>query len=355
MKRTALYKLHQKHGAKLVPFAGWDMPIHYGSQIEEHHAVRRRVGMFDVSHMCVMDVSGEDTEKFLRYVFANDVQKLKIVGKALYTCMLNTAGGVVDDLIVYRLGDSQFRLVLNASRADEDVAWLTALSKEHSVQLNKRDDLSMLAVQGPKALQLIDQIFSCEASQLSPFSSLFLNHLHIARTGYTGEDGVEIIVPNDEISGIWEQLIEKGVHPCGLGARDTLRLEAGLNLFGQDMDETTSPLVSHLAWTISWNDESREFVGKKALLKQKSDGVLQKLVGIKMEERGVLRNHQKIFSDGHEVGEITSGSYSPTLECAIGLARVSVNVSDPIFVERRGKQIPVKIVKLPFVRKVSTT
>ncbi len=353
-KRTPLYDEHVAAGAKIVDFFGWDMPLHYGSQIEEHHFVRQHAGMFDVSHMGVVDVTGAQATEFLRYALANDVQKLKAAGFALYSCLLNESGGVVDDLIVYRTGDNEYRLVINASRRDADLAWLQQLANAFTVTLTPRPDLCIIAVQGPKALSIVQDQLHAELpsnlSDLKPFKAIILDDKLIGRTGYTGEDGVEIVLSADAATTLWQQLLKAGVNPCGLGARDTLRLEAGLNLYGADMNESTSPLVSNLAWTVALQDEARDFVGKAALLKEKQNGLSHKLVGLVMEERGVLRDHQTVSFANSDNGEVTSGSFSPTLGIAIALARIPADADEPAFVERRGNKVPVKIIKPPFVR-----
>lgn len=353
-KRTVLFDEHLKSSAKIVDFAGWEMPIHYGSQIEEHHVVRQSVGMFDVSHMGVVDIHGEKSKDFLRHVLANDIQKLKNPGAALYSCLLNEAGGVIDDLIVYWVDSHFYRLVINASRADVDFLWLKKQAQDFGIRLTLHTDLAIIAVQGPKSIPVVQKILEPQGQQISSlkrFHAVFLDEIQVARTGYTGEDGVEIILPQSEAVSLWQRFLQAGVKPCGLGARDTLRLEAGYNLYGTDMDEGTSPLVSNLAWTISWQDEQRDFIGKKALEAEKAQGIKQKLVGIMMDEAGVLRNHQAVFIEGVASGEITSGSFSPILGCAIALARLPISAENSLTIERRGKYIPVNIVKLPFIFK----
>lgn len=352
-KQTALYAEHQKAGAQLVDFAGWDMPLHYGSQIQEHHHVRKAVSMFDVSHMGVLDVMGAGSKDFLRSVLANDVAKLASPGRALYTCMLNPDGGVIDDLIVYYVTDEHYRIVLNASRRETDIDWLTQHSHDIEVTLTLRENLCIIAVQGPKAIETLVKVLGSQwhaISELKPFHSLSQDNIQIARTGYTGEDGVEIILPAELAVTLWQQLANAGVAPCGLGARDTLRLEAGLNLYGSDMNAETSPLISNLAWTVSFKDAARQFIGRAALEAEKANGLKQQVVGLVMTEKGVLRDHQAIFCDGQQIGEITSGSFSPTLGYAVALARVLANIDKPVYIERRGKQISVKIVRPPFVR-----
>ena len=352
--KTPLYQAHLDSGAKIVDFGGWDMPIHYGSQVEEHHFVRQHAGMFDVSHMTIVDLSGPDSESYLRKLLANDVAKLKTTGKALYTGMLNEQGGVIDDLIVYRMPEG-FRLVVNCATREKDLAWMEAQIANFDAALTERPELAMVAVQGPKAIELCQQVASSAAeviASLSVFQGLEHEGWMFCRTGYTGEDGLEILVPEDKVSAFWKALESAGVHPCGLGARDTLRLEAGMNLYGSDMDENVSPLEANMAWTVAWSDD-RDFIGKAALAEQKQAGCKFKQVGLVLEARGVLRGHQKVLVE-HEgetlEGEITSGTYSPTLGYSVALARVPVQVGATCDVEMRNKRVPVKVVKAPFVR-----
>ena len=352
LRHTPLYEEHVKTKARFVNFFGWEMPLHYGSQIKEHHQVRQRVGIFDVSHMGMIDIEGEDAFTFLRYLLANDVAKLKDHGHALYTCMLNEIGGVIDDLIVYYIASHYYyRLFVNAGTRKKDLAWIKKQIQSFRVAVTECSQMCILAVQGPAVFSVIKPIFNqattAELISLKPFQFVLSNNLLIARTGYTGENGLEIIVPDEEAPALWQRLIHHGAKPCGLGARDTLRLEAGLNLYGTDMDETTSPLISNLAWTVSLSDPARHFIGRAALKKQLDKGVKEQLVGLIMEEPGVLRNHQKVWLANNEEGEVTSGGFSPTLGCAIGLARLPVEVRSAC-IERRGKHIPVKIVKPPF-------
>jgi aminomethyltransferase len=352
--RTPLYDTHVKYNAKIVDFGGWDMPLHYGSQLEEHHYVRNSAGMFDVSHMTIVDLRGERIRDFLRYLLANNVDRLKQSGKALYSCMLNEQGGVIDDLIVYYIDDAFFRMVVNAATRDKDLAWINQQAKAFDINVNVRDDLAMIAVQGPQARDKAHQVLSTAAAtaaqELGPFFMAIVGDWAVARTGYTGEDGYEIMLPKQEAPEFWDKLVAAGVHPCGLGARDTLRLEAGMNLYGTDMDETTSPLESALNWTVAWDPAERDFIGRAAITAQKQAGVKRVLVGLLLEDKGVLRNHQKVLVDGLEAGEITSGSYSPTLGKAIAFARVPATIGDRARVDIRGKHVDVKVVKPPFVR-----
>ncbi len=351
--RTPLYASHLAAQARMVDFGGWDMPVNYGSQIDEHHCVRRDAGMFDVSHMCVVDLAGPRTREYLRHLLANDVAKLKTSGKALYSCMLNEAGGVIDDLIVYFRTEDAFRLVVNAGTRDKDIAWISAQAKPFAVTVTPRFDLAMIAVQGPNARAKAATLLGNHAPAalaLSPFSGAALGDYFVARTGYTGEDGWEIMLPATEAPAFWERLRAAGVAPCGLGARDTLRLEAGMNLYGNDMDEQVSPLESGLTWTVAFEPAERDFIGRAALEAQRRAGNLRKLVGLVLEDRGVLRGHQKVHAGSAGEGELTSGTFSPTLERSIGFARVPAGTGDTVQVDIRGKLLGARVVKLPFVR-----
>ncbi|MDR2209249.1 MAG: glycine cleavage system aminomethyltransferase GcvT [Azoarcus sp.] len=354
--QTALHGAHLAAGARMVDFAGWHMPVNYGSQIDEHHAVRRDAGMFDVSHMLALDLEGFDSTVWLRALLANDVVRLaraNVPGKALYSCMLREDGGVIDDLIVYRFDDSRYRIVVNAGTAAKDVAWMRKHIAGHgfNVSLTERRDLAMLAVQGPKAREktwLALPGLKTGSEALLPFSGAQIGDIFIGRTGYTGEDGFELTLPAAQATALWNDLLNAGVRPCGLGARDTLRLEAGMNLYGQDMDETVSPLDSGLAWTVDFSDPDRAFSGRAAL---EAHPATHKLLGVVLEERGVLRAHMPVFTSGG-TGETTSGSFSPTLEKSIAFARLPLHTHDgeKIEVEIRGKRLPARTVKLPFVR-----
>ncbi len=355
-KQTPLYKAHLEANAKMVDFSGWQMPLNYGSQIEEHKTVREKAGLFDVSHMGPVDITGSDAMAYLRHLLANDVAKLKNPGDALYSCMLNDNGGIIDDLIAYHFNDTYFRLVVNAGCRDKDFAWLQKQAENFDVTVKWCEDLCLIALQGPEAITQLKFPFGDEVvekvSALRPFKSVILeNDIVIARTGYTGEPGVEMMLPAVKALNVWQTLVENGVKPCGLGARDTLRLEAGLNLYGNDMTEETTPLESNLAWTVSFKDEDRDFVGKDALLKQKAAGVSRMLVGLCLKERGVLRDHQKVKIEGVGEGEITSGSFSPTLGYSIAMARIPVCEVGQVMVERRGDWMTVEVVKPPFVKK----
>lgn len=352
--KTPLYDNHVEAGARIVDFGGWDMPLHYGSQKEEHHAVRTKAGIFDVSHMTIVDLSGTRVRAFLQYLVANDVAKLKDYGKALYTCMLNPEGGVIDDLIIYFVGDTDYRLVVNAATRDKDLAWIREQAGSFDVKVVERAELAMIAIQGPQARELaapsIDAEYRDAALALKPFNGLFAGDWFIARTGYTGEDGWEIVMPAAEVGAFWDRLLAAGVVPCGLGARDTLRLEAAMNLYGSDMDETISPLEAGLSWTIAWEPAERDFIGRAAIEKQRNDPTTQRFVGLLLEDKGVLRNHMKVVVDGVGEGEITSGGFSPTIGRSIALARVPAGDYDQAQVDVRGKLLKVRIVKTPFVR-----
>jgi aminomethyltransferase len=352
-KRTPLYDSHVAAGARMVDFGGWDMPVNYGSQIDEHHAVRSDAGMFDVSHMTVVDLEGTRVREFLRKLLANDVAKLKQPGKALYSCMLNNQAGIIDDLIVYFMREDWFRMVVNAATHDKDLAWIGQQAQPFGIKLTERD-LAMIAVQGPhardKAASVLPASLRAPALELKPFSAVEGESLFVARTGYTGEDGFEIMIPREQAAGYWQKFLKAGVKPAGLGARDTLRLEAAMNLYGSDMDEGVTPLESGLAWTIAWEPNDRDFVGRKALTAQRDAGPKRKFVGLLLEDKGVLRGHQRVVAEGVGEGEITSGTFSPTLDRSIALARVPVATGVEVQVDIRGRLCRATVVKPPFVR-----
>ena len=349
-EQTALNAVHREAGAKLVDFAGWEMPLHYGSQIEEHHAVRRGAGMFDVSHMRVVEILGAGARDFLRHALANDIAKLDRAGRALYSCMLNERGGVVDDLIAYFVADDAYRLVVNAGTADKDLAWLGEVAKRRpfDVDIVPRRDLALIAVQGPDARgRAWSAISGLEAATagLRRFEGAFFRDWFVARTGYTGEDGFELMLPAPLAVRTWRRLAAANVRPCGLGARDTLRLEAGMALYGQEMDEDSSPLEAGLAWTVDAKSD-RDFAGRAAL------GPPQRaLVGLVALDQGVLRAHQTVHT-AHGDGTTTSGSFAPTLNRSIALARVpaAVAAGDTVEVDVRGRALRARVVPPPFVR-----
>ena len=355
--KTVLNETHRALGAKMVDFGGWDMPIHYGSQLDEHHLVRRDAGMFDVSHMTVVDLTGARARAFLRYLVANSVDKLQKPGKALYTTMLNPQGGVIDDLIVYFVSEDWFRLVVNAATREKDVAWITEQAKAFDVVVRERPEFGMVAVQGPTARERVIGLLREEdrvpVSKLLRFSARQAQtadgvEVFVARTGYTGEDGFEVIVPEARTVAFWNALLDAGVKPAGLGARDTLRLEAGMNLYGQDMDDTISPFEAALAWTVVL-DEGRDFIGRAALEAQQASGAARQMVGLVMDEKGVLRHGQKVLTANGE-GEILSGTFSPSIGKAIAFARIPAGDPGDVRVDIRGREVAVRVVKFPFVR-----
>lgn len=382
-QKTAFYQAHLDSDAKIVDFHGWSLPIHYGSQIEEHEAVRTDAGMFDVSHMVVSDITGNDSKAWLQKLLANDVAKLKFVGKALYSGMLNEQGGVIDDLIVYRMNDAetQYRIVSNSATRDKDLAQFNTVAEGFDVTITERPELAMLAVQGPNAIEKLSQAkpnWADTLAGLKPFVGADLTGIEgntgdwfVARTGYTGEDGVEVILHENQATEFFALLKTHGIAPAGLGARDTLRLEAGMNLYGNDMDETISPYECNMGWTLALKDE-RDFVGRKAMLakraESKENGTAMKQVGLVLESRGVLRAGMQVTinqSDTNETdtekqgdattqGIITSGTFSPSLQHSIAIARIpmSVTETDSVQVDLRGKGkfVDVRVIKLPFVR-----
>lgn len=354
-KRTALYEWHVAAAAKMVDFAGWMMPLHYGSQLDEHHRVRRAVGMFDVSHMTVLDILGARTGAFLRYLLANDVALLQQPGRALYSCLLNEEGGILDDLIVYALAEDRFRLVSNAATHSKVVTWITDHGAPFGVEIAERTDLALIAVQGPLARERILSVLAADlrsqVSKLGSFQAAWEGGTLVARTGYTGEDGFEIMIPSDRARAFVESLSARDVSPAGLAARDTLRLEAGLNLYGADMDESVTPLECGLGWTVAWQPQDREFIGREALEAQRAQGARCKRAGLLLEGAGVMRAHQRIFTANGDEGVVTSGGFSPTLKRSIALARVPVDASlGQVVVEIRERCQPVRLIKPPFVR-----
>lgn len=350
-QKTALYDQHVANHGKMVDFAGWMMPLHYGSQMREHQAVRQQCGMFDVSHMTVIDFNPQ-TQSLLLRLLANNVSDLA-AGHAMYSCMLNEQGGVIDDLIIYQL-NGRYRMVVNAATRDKDLAWINKHAQAEQSQIHERQDLSMIAVQGPKARDQVHALLPAEQSEqvkaLKRFQACEHHDLFIGRTGYTGEDGYELIAAHDTIVNLWEKLLKAGVASIGLGARDTLRLEAGMHLYGNDMDDSTSPLEAGLAWTIAWEPADRNFFGRKTLELQQQAGVKNKLVGLILDDKGVLRQGQKVYKQQQLQGCITSGTYSPSLKRSIALASVTKSLEDSCQVEVRGKKLNAMVVKPPFVR-----
>ncbi|MFH7565937.1 glycine cleavage system aminomethyltransferase GcvT [Oceanimonas smirnovii] len=357
-QQTVLHPQHLEAGAKMVDFHGWHMPINYGSQLEEHHAVRQDAGMFDVSHMTIVDVKGAGAKAFLQRLLANDIARVTQPGKAIYSGMLNEQGGVIDDLITYYFAEDDYRMIVNSATREKDLAWMAKQSAGFDVTLTERPELAMIAVQGPNAKAKAAAVFTPEQNAavegMKPFFGVQSGDLFIATTGYTGEDGYEIVVPAEQAAALWNALKDAGVRPCGLGARDTLRLEAGMNLYSQDMDEDTSPLAANMAWTIAWEPANRDFIGRAALEAQRAAGTQPKQVGLVMKAKGVLRADTPVRftdADGNEQqGVITSGTFSPTLGFSIALARVPRSIGDNAEVELRKKWMPVSVVKPTFVR-----
>ena len=353
-RQTPLYETHVSLGARMVEFGGWNMPIYYASQLEEHHAVREHAGLFDVSHMTVVDAVGADAERYLRGVLANDVRKLRSTPdgqcRALYSCMLRNDGGILDDLIVYRLSDGEYRLVVNAATREKDLAWLLQQAGDYSLVLREQPDRAMIAVQGPQARELVAQTLPHGEGllALAPFSARRDNEILVARTGYTGEDGFEIILPNSQAPGLWAELQALGITPCGLGARDTLRLEAGLNLYGLDMDETVSPLECGLSWTVDTKTD-RDFIGRRAIERLSAAGVEAEQAGLILEDKGILRAGYVVHTSKGD-GLVTSGTYSPTLARSVALARVPAGAGNDCEVVIRNRSHAARIVMPPFVR-----
>ena len=350
--KTPLYEQHLSAGAKIVDFGGWGMPIHYGSQIEEHHAIRRDAGMCDVSHMTIIDVAGVEAKSFLRHLLPNDVEKLKTPGKALYSAMLNEEGGILDDLIVY-MTDFGYRVVVNCATRDKDIAWMNSQIAAFDCEMNERSDLAILAVQGPEALNKVKSVCSPEQvaliDSLKPFVGLFVGDWFIARTGYTGEKGLEIMLPNEQAADLWQAICDAEVAPVGLGARDTLRLEAGMNLYGSDMDESVTPYEANMGSTVVL--DNHEFIGKQALEQQLESGVTKVLTGLVMLEKGVLRAHYPVYAGEDQIGEITSGAFSPTLSHSIALARIEADhEGKELTVGIRNKRVQVFQIEPAFAR-----
>lgn len=352
--KTPLYQLHLDAHAKMTDFYGWDMPLHYGSQMAEHVAVRNDVGIFDVSHMTVLDILGAGGRQFLRKLLTNDIDKLPHPGSALYSCMCNEHGGILDDLIVYQRAPDSYRLILNSSTKDKDIAWIQEKSQGFAVGLLTRPELAIIAIQGPQVFSKLQTILTPAQydaiSTLRRFECVDIEACFFARTGYTGEDGLEISLPADQARELWQKLINAGFQPCGLAARDSLRLEAGLMLYGQDMDETTTPLESGLEWTIQWEPLDRDFIGMGALLAQK-EHLKHKMVGLVLEEKGIMRPHQRVVLNHLPDGIITSGGYAPSLEQSIAFARVPVEATETAEVEIRGRLHRARIQKPRFLPK----
>lgn len=352
-QRTALYDLHQALGARMVEIDGWEMPLHYGSQVDDHLQVRQDCGLFDTSHMTIIDVCGADAREYLQHLLANDVARLHSNGEALYSAMLNEQGGVIDDLLVYWTYFG-YRLVSSTADYEKSLHWMQRQAEGLHVCLRLRDDLSILSIQGPRARSRIAEQLSSHHTELihslAPFQGRFEGDWFIARTQYTGEDGLEIMLPAEDAVPLFNDLVGAGISPVGLGALETLRLEAGVNQYGQEIHERVTPLEANMDWSIAWLPSSRNFIGREALEAQRQQGPARKLVGLVLEERGQLRANQVVRICDDSQGKVTSGGFSPTLERPIALARVPVETGDRAEVEIRGKWLPVRVVKPAFVR-----
>ncbi|MCK5717349.1 MAG: glycine cleavage system aminomethyltransferase GcvT [Thiomargarita sp.] len=347
-RKTPLYQQHLQSNAKIVDFGGWDMPLHYGSQINEHHQVRRSVGVFDVSHMTIIDLKGQRVREFLRYLLANDVGRLNKTGTALYSCLLNEQGGIIDDLIVYFQEETQFRIIVNASTREKDLLWIRQHAEAFKVEVCECVEHAILAIQGSKAAEKIKPLLPKSLPIPAHFCAVWHKHdIFVARTGYTGEDGFEIILPQQDVAVFWDSLLTAGVAPVGLGARDTLRLEAGMKLYGTDLDEHSSPFESGLGWTVSFKDKERHFIGCHALQDQTRKKMM---LGLVLRDKGILRAHQTVCVDGKSIGTITSGTFSPTLGLSIGFARVAQGKYEHVQVMIRDKPLNAQVVSPPFVR-----
>lgn len=359
VRRTPLHDTHQAAGGKLVEFAGWQMPVQYSGVLQEHRAVRTAAGIFDVSHMGEFRVAGEGAEAFLQAMTPNDVAKLK-PGRIHYSGLLTERGTYVDDLLVYRLAEEEFLLVVNAANAEKDLTWLEAHMADGVVLEDVSSDYGLIALQGPKAEAILSGLTSTdlEAIRYYAFEQGQVNGRSaiISRTGYTGEDGFELYLAPEDTPAVWDRLMEaggpEGLVPAGLGARDTLRMEAAMALYGHEIDDTTTPLEAGLQWVVKL--EAADFVGRQALVEMKDAGLTRKLVGFNVEGRGIARQGHKVIADGEEVGFVTSGTFSPTLERAIGMAYVPVSmaaIGSSLSLDIRGKVVPAVIVDLPFYKR----
>lgn len=353
IQKTALYPIHEKQHAQFVEFHHWLMPLHYGSPLAEHMAVRTDAGVFDVSHMTIIDIMGAGCRQFLRHLMTRDIDEIQHIGGACYTCMCNEHGGIIDDVLIYYYAPDHYRLIFNAATKDRVIHWLNKHAIHFNLGIQVQQDLCMLAIQGPKAfektLNLLDPYTLDKVSTLKRFTSIEEGGFFFSRTGYTGEDGLEIILPQSQAPAFFEKILGAGIKPCGLASRDSLRLEAGLMLNGQDMDEQISPISARLAWTISWQAKDREFIGKSAILAQKESANLPYLVGLKLDARAILRHGQEVILNGKTIGHVTSGIYSPCLQQSIAFARLQTD--EPIEhgeVNIRGQLYPVKICSTRF-------
>lgn len=361
LKRTPLHSLYAEHGARLVDFGGWDLPVQFAGIQAEHDAVRERVGLFDVSHMGEVIVAGADAEAFLQKLTVNDVAKLA-AGQAQYSLMCYPDGGVVDDLLIYKLAPAQYLTVINASNIEKDLDWMRQhLAGDVRLQ-DVSDQTALLALQGPQAARVLAKVTEAPVAELGSFR--FLQDVDVAgvkalvsRTGYTGEDGFELYVPGEHTAHLWRALIKageaEGLLPCGLGARDTLRFEAKLPLYGQELSAAINPLEAGVGFFVKW--DKGDFIGRQALLRHKEDGLQRKLVGIIMVDRGIPRTHYPVFdATGRAIGEVTTGTQSPTLKQNVGLALLDAAhaaLGTEVFVEIRGKRLKAQVVKTPFYKR----
>ncbi|MCS6981374.1 MAG: glycine cleavage system aminomethyltransferase GcvT [Flavobacteriales bacterium] len=358
-KRTPLYQKHVDLGARMVEFAGFEMPLFYSGITQEHLAVRERSGLFDVSHMGEFFIEGPECVEFLQYVTTNDVAALSPC-QAQYSCMTNEQGGIVDDMIVYRFEEEQFMLVVNAANIDKDLEHLREYAHRFNVNLiNASESYALLAVQGPLADTVVQKVTDCEVEAIEPFHVDFCSFglggdAVVSRTGYTGSGGFEIFIASEYASDLWDKLMEAGrevgLLPCGLGSRDTLRLEKGYCLYGQEIDETTTPLEAGLEWIVKFH---KDFVGRQTLEKQRKDGIRRKLVGFVLQEKAIARQGFEICTlEGMPVGRVTSGTHSPSLNLPIGLGYVKIEYAKPstiIGIKVRDKVVPAEVCKLPFL------
>ncbi|ATW02081.1 glycine cleavage system protein T [Candidatus Legionella polyplacis] len=352
--KTILYNSHIEIGAKLVRFHNWIMPLHYGSIVQECLYVRERCGMFDISHMTIVDITGSQSISFLRKLLTNDITLL-FDNESLYSCMCNNYGGIIDDVVVYKCNNNYYRLVFNASTRIKVLKWIFNVSKYFSVKMIERNDFGMLSVQGPDAISKIVNILNLKkdnvVENLDRFGFIIFDYFFISRTGYTGEDGLEIILLKKYIVDFWNTLLESNINPCGLGARDILRLEAGMVLSGVDIHEKVTPLESSLEWTIKWIPKDRDFIGMNSLFLQKKYGAPTKLIGLIISDKKIMRNGFKVLLSSNDTGVITSGVYSPFLKKSIAFARVPwKNTDNMVHVLIYGKLCLAKVCKLKFVR-----
>ena len=340
----------------MIDFNGWEMPIHYGSQLEEHKLVRGSCGIFDVSHMTILDIEGSEDKKFLRSLLSNDITSLQENYDGLYSAMLNDGGGVIDDLTAFKMPFG-YRLVVNCATRKTDLKWIHENSERKSLTIEEREDLAMIAIQGPWTFKILSKFLSSELmanlTTKQPFQGCTDRDTLVTKTGYTGEIGVEIMLPSKKARALWAKAIDSGAYPTGLAARDTLRLEAGMNLYGSEMDETISPLECNMSWVVSLKDEDRNFIGKQSFLKKREKGDFHTLKGLVFKERSIARSHQEVYFDEEKEikGVVTSGSYSPTLKKSIALARIPPTHLRTCVAEIRGKTIKATVGQPRFVRK----